>query len=445
MASTYVNNLRLNEMGTGDQSGTWGTVTNTNLELIGDALGYGTQTLSNASTATSNVSDGSSAEARAMYLKYSGTLSATCTITITPNTMKRVQIIENATSGGQSIIIKQGSGATVTIPNGTSKVCVLDGAGAGAAVIDGLQNLAISGDLTVGGDDLKMATNTSGHVLVGDGTNYNPVAMSGDATIAANGAITIANDAVGADELASNAVVDASVASNAAIDASKIANGTVSNTEFQYLNGVTSSIQTQLTSALNAGNFPEDTWITSGGSEQRLKFLAPSTTTSFASISNSWAGSNIYKSGSTYGGHLFYDGTDSEIMYMTHTGSIAAKANVTAYYSDERLKEKTGDIENAIEKVKQIDTFYYKENELAKSFGFDNDRQQIGVSAQSVEKVVPEIISLAPFDWDVNNNNLSKSGEDYMTVDYSRLVPLLIEAVKDLSKQLEELKNGTTD
>jgi len=94
-------------------------------------------------------------------------------------------------------------------------------------------NVTVAGDLTVSGDDLTMGTNTSGHVLVADGTNFNPVALSGDVTIAANGAVTIANgavenamladDAVGADELAANAVVNASVASGAAIAISKTA------------------------------------------------------------------------------------------------------------------------------------------------------------------------------------------------------------------------------
>ena len=436
MASVFTNNLRLNEMGTGDQSGTWGVTTNTNLQLIGEALGYGTEAISTNATAHSSVvADGTSDAARAMYVKYTGTLNATCTITISPNTMKRVQIIENATSCSQSIIIKQGSGSTLTIANGETKICVLDGAGASAAVFEGFEGLNKAG--------FPMDTNTSGHILVANGTKFLPVALSGDATIASNGAISLANDSVGADELASNAVVNASVASNAAIDASKIADGSVSNTEFQYLNGVTSAIQTQLSAALNAGNFPEDTWITSGGSEERLKFLGPSTTTSFANISNSWSGSNIYKSGSTYGGHLFYDSTESEILYMTHTGTTAAKGNVIAYYSDERLKEKTGDIENATEKVKQIETFYYKENELARRFGFDDDTQQIGVSAQSVEKVVPEVTNLAPFDWEIRDNQItSRTGENFLTVDYSKLVPLLIESIKELDAKLEKLQGS---
>ncbi len=96
MASTYVNDLRLNEMATGNASGSWGTVTNTNLELIGEALGFGTEGITtNADTHTSTVADGATDPARAMYLKYTGTLDSACTITIAPNTMSRMQFIEN--------------------------------------------------------------------------------------------------------------------------------------------------------------------------------------------------------------------------------------------------------------------------------------------------------------------------------------------------------------
>ena len=77
MASTYVNNLRLNEMGTGDASGTWGNTTNTNLELIGEALGFGTEAITtNADTHATTVADGASDAGRAMYLKYTGTLDS---------------------------------------------------------------------------------------------------------------------------------------------------------------------------------------------------------------------------------------------------------------------------------------------------------------------------------------------------------------------------------
>ena len=135
MAATYVNNLRVAEPADGDTN--WGNTTNTSLELIGEALGVGTEAITtNADTHTSTVADGSSDQARAFHLKYTGTLDSNCTVTIGPNTMKRVQIIENATTGGYSLIISQGSGDNVTILAGTKKIVYLDGAGSGAAVVD---------------------------------------------------------------------------------------------------------------------------------------------------------------------------------------------------------------------------------------------------------------------------------------------------------------------
>ena len=163
MTITYVNDLRLSEMATGDNSGTWGNVTNTNLELVGDALGYGTEAITtNADTHASTVADGSADAARAMYIKYTGTLDSTCTITIGPNTISRVHIIENATSGSQSIIIKQGSGATVTIGTGAVKIVYLDGAGSGAAVTDALVDLDLTGTTTVATLTSSGAINVSG-------------------------------------------------------------------------------------------------------------------------------------------------------------------------------------------------------------------------------------------------------------------------------------------
>ena len=108
MASTFVNNLRLEEMNTGEQSGTWGTKTNTNLELIGEALGFGTEAITtNADTHTTTVADASTDPGRAMFIKYTGTLDSACTITIAPTTLSRVHIIEKGTSGSQNIIISQ--------------------------------------------------------------------------------------------------------------------------------------------------------------------------------------------------------------------------------------------------------------------------------------------------------------------------------------------------
>ena len=121
------------------------------------------------------------------------------------------------------------------------------------------------------------------------------------------------------------------------------------------------------------------------------------------------------------------------------SGNTYADGNITAYYSDERLKDKKGKIENALDKVSQIETFYFKENELAKSLGYKNDKMQVGVSAQSVKEVLPEIVSLAPFDTNAETKE-SKSGKDYMTVDYAKLTPLLIEAIKELKVEITKFK-----
>ena len=152
MASTFVNDLRLNEMATGDESGNWGNVTNTNLELIAEAFSFGTEAITtNADTHTSTIADGATDPVRSMYLKYTGTLDSTCTITIAPNTLSKVWMIENATSGSQDIAISQGSGANVTIPNGAVKVVYSDGAGSGAAVVDAFADLNVGDSLKISG------------------------------------------------------------------------------------------------------------------------------------------------------------------------------------------------------------------------------------------------------------------------------------------------------
>jgi hypothetical protein len=163
MASTYVNDLRLNEMATGDASGTWGTTTNTNLELIAEAFSYGTEVITtNADTHTTTIADGATDPGRSMYLKYTGTLDSACTITIGPNTVSKLWFIENATTGSQNIILSCGSGANITILPGDTKVVYSDGAGAGAAFIDAFASLSVV-DLIVGGDiDLEGSIDVNG-------------------------------------------------------------------------------------------------------------------------------------------------------------------------------------------------------------------------------------------------------------------------------------------
>ena len=174
--ATYVNNLRLKEITTGDEDGTWGTSTNTNLELIGEGLGYGTKQVAADSNETFTMPDATADGTRAMYLKFTsaGSLTGTRTLTLAPNTVSKVWMIENATTGSQIITIKQGAGATVNIANGERAFLYTDGAGAGAAVFTANPSEAgtgtvtsVSGTGTVNGITLTGTVTSSGSLTLG--------------------------------------------------------------------------------------------------------------------------------------------------------------------------------------------------------------------------------------------------------------------------------------
>ena len=123
------------------------------------------------------------------------------------------------------------------------------------------------------------------------------------------------------------------------------------------------------------------------------------------------------------------------------SGEIRATNNVTAFYSDKRLKDIVGPIDNALYKVSKISGVYYTQNKLAESFGYNNYEQQVGVIAQEIQEVLPEAVKFAPFDREIKDGNeVSKSGEEYLTVQYEKLVPLLVEAIKELRLEVELLK-----
>jgi hypothetical protein len=148
--ATYVNNLRLKEITTGDEDGTWGTSTNTNLELITDGFSYGTKEMAADANETFTMPDATADATRSLYLKFTSAVNLTATreVTLGPNTVSKTWIIENATSGSQTITIKQGTGATVDVANGSKVMVVTDGAGAGAAVLNANPTEAGTGDVT---------------------------------------------------------------------------------------------------------------------------------------------------------------------------------------------------------------------------------------------------------------------------------------------------------
>ena len=190
--ATYVNDLRLKEIATGDEAGTWGTSTNTNLELIAEAFSFGTEAITtDADTHTTTIADGATDPGRSFYLKYTGTLDSACTITIGPNTVSKFWLIENATSGSQNIIISQGSGANVTIPAGEVKAVYSDGAGSGAAVVDAFAGLKVSDAAQTNITSLGTLTT----LTVDDITiNGSTISDAGDLTIDSGGDIILDAD-----------------------------------------------------------------------------------------------------------------------------------------------------------------------------------------------------------------------------------------------------------
>lgn len=138
--------------------------------------------------------------------------------------------------------------------------------------------------------------------------------------------------------------------------------------------------------------------------------------------------------GSTY----FSGGLGLGTAPSSTSGQILATNSITAFYSDGRLKTKVGNIENALDKIDQLSGFLYVHNDLARSYGYTDDDVYVGVDANAVKKVQPEATKLAPFDR--AEDGTSKSGENYLTVQYEKLVPLLVEGIKELRQELNSIK-----
>jgi hypothetical protein len=114
------------------------------------------------------------------------------------------------------------------------------------------------------------------------------------------------------------------------------------------------------------------------------------------------------------------------------SGEIRASSDITAYFSDERMKKNIRVIENCLEKIQSISGIYYTQNKLAESFGYNDYNRQVGVIAQQIQTFAPEIVKMAPFD--SNPDGTSKSGNNYLTVQYEKLIPIAVQAIKEQQK-----------
>jgi len=141
-------------------------------------------------------------------------------------------------------------------------------------------------------------------------------------------------------------------------------------------------------------------------------------------------------------GNVVIESVDKNIQYVAacheFTGALTTTGDITAFFSDRRLKTNVCVITDAVTKVRALTGIRYTPNQLAEQLGFATDESIVGLFADELEAVLPEAVKLAPFDSDENGD--SKSGENYKTIQYEKVVPLLVEAIKELSREFEEFK-----
>jgi hypothetical protein len=198
--ATYTTNGGIKKIATGDESGTWGTSTNTNFDIIDRITnGVGAITLT-GTTHTLTTSDGTLSDGMFKVLVLGGSPSGTNTITVAPNDAQKLYFIKNGS--GQDAVISQGSGANVTVPNGESRIVYCDGAGAGAAVtdmssdfgaLDASNNLSDLASATTALTNLGL-TATATEINYNDITTLGTVQASKTVTADANGDVLFSDN-----------------------------------------------------------------------------------------------------------------------------------------------------------------------------------------------------------------------------------------------------------
>jgi len=406
MASSYTSNNAIEKIGTGEQAGTWGSTTNTNFDIIDRAInGVGAITLS-GTTHTLTTSDGTVSDGHFKVLVFGGSPSGTNTVTIDPNNQDKLYFIKNNTS--QSIIIKQGTGDTVTIAATKTAIVYADGAGSGAAVAQiETGSDSFTEDLTVKTSDGALLTLQTSDTTITDGDVLGalqfqaPNEGSGTDAITVSASIVAEADNTFAEDNNQTDMVFKLGSSEAATEKMRlthegdltvstsftIGSATITEAELEILDGATVT-----TAELNILD-----GVTSTAAELNL-------------LDGSTAGTVVASKAVVVDGNKDASGFRN----VTATGTVQG-AEVTAT-SDERLKSDIKTIDNALYKVMNM-----------RGVSFTKQAEKgIGVIAQEVEKIIPEVVT---------------DGE-YKSVAYGNMVGVLIEAIKDLKKELDEHKQG---
>jgi hypothetical protein len=472
---------------------TFAQISSAQIYAAGTGLNLSNLTFSVANTTVVSGLYGDSANVSVIEVNAQGQLtsasnSAINVSSITVGTLPNARTTADSANGASTIVSRDANGSfaanvvtatTGSFTNITGNAIALTAINASNVTSGTLDNARTTGNTANSASTIVLrdatgnfGANTISGAFSGDGSAINAINASNISagTIAnarttassSNGAATIVLRDSSGSFLAGVITADGSGLSN--INASNISSGTVATAR---LASGTANSSTYLRgdstwAALSAPNNGTLTMNTSGtglsGSQTFTADQASNVTFTVASNANSANGASTIVARDSNGSFTANVGTFTTVggtlstaaqTNITSTGNltnlvatsfgcgtaasgtageIRATNNITAFYSDERLKTKTGDIENALDKICQIETMLYHANEIAVTLGYDASIQEVGVTAQSVQKVQPEVVVPAPID------------DKYLTVRYEKLVPLLIEAIKELKAEVDALK-----
>jgi len=407
------------------------------------------------------------------------------TYTASGTTLSRDTVLESSNSGNlvdfvagsKTVFVTYptarvviGDGTSIQVANSATLPVSAGGTGSATATFSGANitslnaNNVSTGILAVGqgGTGSATAAFSGANITSINASNISSGTLDNARTSAssANGANTIVlRDASGdfAADIITATSFSGSGASLTSLNASAISSGTIANdrTTATHVNGASTIVSRDASgnfagatitattfsgsgasiTSLNASNISQGTGITVGTG-------AGSTTITNAGVTSATGTTNQITVSASTGAVTFSTpqsiATGSSVQFGSFgvgtaasgtTGEIRATNNITAYYSDDRLKTKLSGIESALEKLCSLSGFFYEANETAQALGYDPVRE-VGLSAQEVQKVLPEIVVPAPID------------AQYLTIRYERLAPLIVEAIKELKAEVDELKRS---
>jgi len=449
MPSTYTGS-GIELIGDGEQSGSWGNTTNNNLEIINRLVSEAGTIALAGTTHTLSIADGTLSDGQYAVLVFGGAPSGTNTVTISPNDAKRVFIVKN--SSGQSVTLTQGSGGNVTVTNGKTAIVYCDGAGAVAAVVNVSEDF-VSATLSA----IGALAPTDGNFIVGNGSTW--VAETGNTVLQSIGV-------------------------------------TATTTELNFVDGVTSNIQTQLgTKVGTATTITAGAGLTGGGDLSTNRTISHADTSSQASVDNS--GTTVIQDVTldTYGhvtglasatlglGSFGITASATELNYTTGvTSGIQTQLNAKANLSGAGF---TGNlsITNTAPTISFIDTdntnfsvhvnssLWYVLNSggtgiiytdqsgnftaAANITAYSDERLKADITP--IENALAKVMSLGGYTYTRTDINQRQTGvlaqevlkvlpeavggseETNYTVAYGNMIGLLIEAIKEQQAQIDEL------